>query len=518
MRDGSRSGSHPSLLPLVPLVLLAQFAPNPLAAQSVTNEEFTFERDGVLGTSLRLTVAARTGHEAQKLEADVLAEIERVERIVSTWEADGELARAVAAHEPTVVSPELAELIAACEEWRSRSRNAFHPGVATLTELWAAAAKRDEPPEARTLAPIVARLREAPWSFDPATRTLAVQPGVTITVDAIAKGFVLERAAAIRRGRHAEVRVLEIGGDVRVRGTDERAIAILDPRAAADNAAPLATVFLRDAAIATSGSYARGFDVAGAHRSHVLDPRNGQPCDAVLSATAIARDAASADALATILCVLGPTDGLALIDSIDGAAGLVVARDGTIAASRAWAAFVARGRPAHDETPEPGSASPVASPWPDGFAFTVQLELRDPNAGGGSRRGGYRRPYVAVWIERPSGESVRTLALWIERTRWLPDLRRWYRLHRGHDDWIDAMSRATRRPGSYELVWDGLDDDGRAIEPGEYVVAIEAAREHGTYQIMRQRVSVGRAAFTHALDGNAEFAGASVSFGARAAK
>ncbi|MBI5851982.1 MAG: DUF2271 domain-containing protein [Planctomycetes bacterium] len=518
MRDGFRPGPLGSLLPLALLAPLVLPTLNPLAAQSVTSEEFTFERDGVLGTSLRLTVAARTGHEAQKLEADVLAEIERVGRIVSTWEADGELARAVASHEPTVVSPELAELIAACDEWRVRSGNAFHPGVATLTGLWAAAAKRDAAPAAAMLAPVVARLREAPWSFDPATRTLAIPPGVTLTVDAIAKGFVLERAAAIRRGRHAEVRVLEIGGDVRVRGTDERAIAIADPRAAADNAAPLATVFLRDAAIATSGSYARGFDVAGAHRSHVLDPRSGQPCDAVLSATVIARDAASADALATILCVLGPIDGIALVDSIDGAAGLVVARDGTIAASRAWAAFVAPRRPEHDETPEPDGAPPAASPWPDGFAFTVQLELRDPNAGGGSRRGGYRRPYVAVWIETPSGEAVRTLALWIERTKWLPDLRRWYRLHRGRNDRIDAMSRATRRPGSYELAWNGLDDDGRAIEPGEYVVAIEAAREHGTYQIMRQRVSVGRAAFTYALDGNAEFAGASVSFGARAAK
>jgi thiamine biosynthesis lipoprotein len=503
---------------LIVLAFVVGLAPAQRPA-GVATDEYTFTRDGVLGTSMRLVVAARTASEAQKLEADVLGEIERVGRLVSTWQADGELAQAIAGQAPVVVSPELAELIAACDDWRERTQGAFEPGVGALATLWDAAAKSGRVPAAAELAAATAALRESPWQLDAATRTLTVLEGAQPSVDALAKGFVIERASALRRGRYARVLVLEIGGDLRVRGGVDRAIAIADPRQPADNATPLALVHVTDGAVASSGGYARGFDVAGIHHSHIFDPRSGMPCDEVLGATAIAGDATSADALATILCVLGPTAGIAFVDGIEGAAGLVVTRDRAVHASARWERALSPATPKLEPEPsgesEPATGPREASPWPPGFSCVVQLEVRDPNAGGsGSRRGGYRRPYVAVWIERPDGVAVRTLALWIERTRWLPDLRRWYRLHRGRDEWIAATSRATRKPGSYELAWDGLDDDGHAVAPGEYVVMIEATREHGTYQVMRQRITIGTAPFSHALEGNEEIAGATVRFGA----
>ena len=132
----------------------------------------------------------------------------------------------------------------------------------------------------------------------------------------------------------------------------------------------------------------------------------------------------------------------------------------------------------------------------------------------GSRRGrgGAKRPYVAVWIEDAEGQPVRTLCLWVEKLKWLRDLRRWSRFHARDRDFVDTISRATRRPGAYDLVWDGLDDAGRPVAPGAYTLLLEAAREHGTYQLMRQSITVGSAPFEHELEGNVEISAATVRF------
>jgi len=157
----------------------------------------------------------------------------------------------------------------------------------------------------------------------------------------------------------------------------------------------------------------------------------------------------------------------------------------------------------------------TAPAWDRQFELVVDVELASPE------RGFFRRPYVAVWVEDAGGKPVRTLAAWVMNTRkgwrWLRDLRRW---HRGNlyipDDqamaFLDAVSSPTRQPGKYSLVWDGNDDKKKPVSQGEYVVCIEAAREHGTYQSMRQPVAIAGKTFKHVLPGNEEVASASVEY------
>jgi hypothetical protein len=110
-----------------------------------------------------------------------------------------------------------------------------------------------------------------------------------------------------------------------------------------------------------------------------------------------------------------------------------------------------------------------------------------------------RRPYVAVWIEDKDGKSIRTLSLWVQNNRkgprWIPDLRRWYRDEQNRaqadgGDLISTVSSPTREAGKYSLVWDGKDDKGKVVDQGEYTVCIEAARQHGTYQLIIKKVTV----------------------------
>lgn len=105
----------------------------------------------------------------------------------------------------------------------------------------------------------------------------------------------------------------------------------------------------------------------------------------------------------------------------------------------------------------------------------------------------YHRPYVAVWVETEQREGIKTLIVWHEGHDWLKDLRQWWRrLGRSAVPPIDGVSGATPKPGQYSVVWDGLNADGQPVEPGTYIINIEAARENGGRDFHRQKIVIGQ--------------------------
>ncbi len=122
-----------------------------------------------------------------------------------------------------------------------------------------------------------------------------------------------------------------------------------------------------------------------------------------------------------------------------------------------------------------------------------------------------------MWIEDKDHLPVRALALWYKKPRWLPDLRAWSRANRLHampenTGLSGSVSGATRPAGKYMLRWDGKDNQGKLVNPGKYTVYIEAAREHGTNQLMRQEIDFNGAPKQFNLPGNIEIASASLDY------
>ncbi len=157
----------------------------------------------------------------------------------------------------------------------------------------------------------------------------------------------------------------------------------------------------------------------------------------------------------------------------------------------------------------------AAPKWDDRFELAVDFEIAPQE---GVR---YHRPYVAVWVEGPSGRHVRTLSLWVNTTgrgpRYFRELRRWFSGEReqmgaGGPDLVATMSSATRLPGEYMVTWNGRDDGGNAVDQGDYRVVIEAAREHGGYQLMQQDLTLGTKPIAADLSGNEEIRRARVEY------
>ena len=104
----------------------------------------------------------------------------------------------------------------------------------------------------------------------------------------------------------------------------------------------------------------------------------------------------------------------------------------------------------------------------------------------------YHRPYVAIWLETPKRQLVTTLALWADDKEWYKDLRQWWRKAGRSKQAFDSVTGATKKPGNYTINWNGLDTQGNAIPPGEYVLKIEASREEGGREYLKTKLTINQ--------------------------
>jgi len=504
--------------------------PGPATAAAANDRVHLFHHENVLGTSLELKVVTASPGEAARAEAATLAEIDRLALILSTYEASSEMSRWLrTTATPIKISAELYEVLGLFDLWRTRSDGALDAAAENVCQLWKAAAPQDRLPSPTAIAAAVAAVKQQHWSLDPAAHTATHLTDVPLVFNSFAKSYIISHACdAAMAAAKVDAIVLNIGGDLVVRGDLTETVSIADPKADAENDPPVTSVRVRERAVATSGNYRRGVTICGRWFSHIVDPRSGQPVDHVLSATVIAPSATDAGALATACCVLQPEQSLRLVASRPDAQCLLLTQDGRRLVSKGWgllespaAADDSRGLLAARQPAlliDTSAAPPAAGPpnnakpqWDEASELVVNLEL--------SRIEGRRssRPFVAVWIEDADKYPVRTLALWFTGTRWLADLKGWnhaeqLRALAEATDLTHSVSSATRPPGKYALKWDGKDNSGKLVKSGKYTVSIEAVREHGTYQIIRQELDFNGTPAKVELKGNAEVSAASLDY------
>ena len=175
---------------------------------------------------------------------------------------------------------------------------------------------------------------------------------------------------------------------------------------------------------------------------------------------------------------------------------------GTLLATGNWQAL------AQSQNSKPGN-------WDETLELAVNLTIGTPAMGRA------KKPYVAVWVEDVDGHAVRTLGLWVQLTgrgpTWISDLRRWARgetARRTADggNLVATASSPTRLPGSYTVYWDGRNDRKVLVDRSEYYICVESVREHGPYQLVRQKISLGRTSFRQMLGSDGEIEEVSVEY------
>jgi thiamine biosynthesis lipoprotein len=279
-----------------------------------------------LGTRVSVTVVHPRRRVAERALDAAMAEIRRIDELMSLYRPDSQLARLNRDRVVRRPHPDLVQVLRHAEQTSRETGGAFDVTVQPLWEVYAEARRSGHLPEASAVGE--AR-RRVDW------RQVRVLPEriellgreARVTLNGIAQGYAADCAVAALR-RHGIEHALVDTGEVASLGAKTRTeawtVGIQHPRRE-DGYAGLAALAGR--CLATSGDYATRFSEDYAHH-HVFDPRTGRSPEAFASVTVAAPTACRADALSTALLVLAPAEGLRLVRSTPEVDALWIFKDG----------------------------------------------------------------------------------------------------------------------------------------------------------------------------------------------
>ncbi|WP_068639321.1 FAD:protein FMN transferase [Thauera butanivorans] len=255
----------------------------------------------VFGTRVDVAVYADDQAAADAAANAVLREFDRLHRAYHAWEPSEltALNAAIARGEAATVSAELAAMLKDAQRIAAISDELFDPALGALVALWGFHSDTFvplRPDPARLQALLDARPRMADLVID-GNRVESRNPAVQLDFGGYAKGYALDRAAAILKQQGVRNALINIGGNVLAlgkKGDQPWRIGIQHPR----EPAPLAAMPLYDGeAVGTSGDYQRYFMLDGERYAHLLDPRTGQPAHGTQSLTVLVTPGSAAENL-----------------------------------------------------------------------------------------------------------------------------------------------------------------------------------------------------------------------------
>ncbi len=296
-------------------------------------------------------------------------ELGRLERQFTLFDEQSELSR-WRRGEIDTPSEHLLSLLRHGEIWLARSGGVLNPAVGLIAARWAEAEAIQRVPDRSELTELAAAIAQSRYHVGADGSVLRRGSCAQLTFHSFAKGFLVDLAADAAARAGATSVVANVGGDLVHRGDRDVVVLVEDPLRAYDNADPAAAVRLANQAMATSGGSRRGVMIAGRWFSHVLDPRTGWPAEAVASASVVADSCVRADAIATVLSVLAPDEGLTFA-AREGVAALIIDSSGDQFANREWTEIAVdhhsarAGRRTVAATGWPSEESPASQPLRD---------------------------------------------------------------------------------------------------------------------------------------------------------
>ncbi|MDH3300106.1 MAG: FAD:protein FMN transferase [Acidimicrobiia bacterium] len=315
----------------------------------MTANRYRYQNPAVLGTVVEFSFEVRgSDDDAADEQAEVVAdslfgEVDRLQSVFSAFDETSELSRWRSGELPgSETSDEFADLMGRVLFWQEWSGGLFNPLVGELSASWAAAELEGREPDRDHLIAIAAVIGEPRFEMVDG-RPVPTGDCSRFNLNAMAKGWIVDRALALTAGRFDEIDnlLLNAGGDLCHRGSAVARVGIENPRRPYDNEPPLVVIEIADEAVATSGATRRSFRVGDRRIGHVLDPRSGRPADVSASVSVVAPSAMVADVVATPAGILPPAEALDLVDGAEETAGVVLAamiidHDGACHPSRLW--------------------------------------------------------------------------------------------------------------------------------------------------------------------------------------
>ena len=294
-----------------------------------------------MGTTYHVKAVVSTFYDEDDLQVKIEKRLEEINRSMSTYRADSEISRFNAQGEigtPFPISNDFLSVMQVARRIFTLSEGAWDATVKPLVDLWGFGKSTGaRVPSADEITQALSKVGFESIQISDPRSLVKHRVGITLDLASIAKGFGVDQIALVLREDEVTDFLVEIGGEVVASGVrldgENWKVGINRPQPTAAFNAVYKVLKLHNRALATSGDYRNFFEVDGVRYSHVIDPRTGYPVsNGVVSVSIIADTCTLADGLATAVMVMGPQQGLAVIDGLKNVEGLIVVQrpDGAV--------------------------------------------------------------------------------------------------------------------------------------------------------------------------------------------
>lgn len=286
----------------------------------------------LMGCSFELAASAENDTIAWKAINAGIAEITRIERLISSWDPKSQTSEVnrMAGIKAVHVDKELYDLIYRAKKVSKLTGGAFDISFASMDKIWFFDQLEQELAPSEQVEKAKSHISFEEIMLNPQDTSVYLSEGMKIGFGAIGKGYAANKAKQIMKNiPGVQGGVVNASGDILCWGENPTSegwrIHIANPH---DQEKPIAWMQAKDLAVVTSGDYEKYFTSHGKRYAHIIDPRTGYPASGITSVTIICPDAELADALATSIFVLGKEAGIALINKLKQVECIIITDDG----------------------------------------------------------------------------------------------------------------------------------------------------------------------------------------------
>lgn len=295
----------------------------------VTTAQETHKRTlKLMGSRFDITVIANTQKEANAFIDLAVAEMTRIEKLISSWDKNSQtsLINKNAGIKAVKVDQELFDLIQRAIQISKLTNGAFDISYASMDRIWKFDGSMTTMPPAEIIKRSVSKVGYQNINLNAENQTVFLKlKGMKIGFGAIGKGYAADKAKELLKQKGVVSGIVNASGDLNTWGTQQNGehwkVAIKNPL---NKNKVFALLPIYESAVVTSGNYEKYVMFNDKRYTHIIDPRTGYPSQGIVSVSVFASSAELADALATSIFVMGKEVGLDFINQLKGVECIIV--------------------------------------------------------------------------------------------------------------------------------------------------------------------------------------------------
>lgn len=291
----------------------------------------------LMGSRFDITIVAVDSLKAEKHIDEVIAEMSRIETLISDWKINSQISEVNrnAGVKPVKVDREVFELTQRSLYFSELSEGAFDISYAAMDKIWKFDGSMVKMPTLEEIKRSVAKVGYQNIILDSSNSTIFLKlSGMKIGFGATGKGYAADKGRDLMEAKGVKAGIVNASGDMTTWGKSVRGkawnVGVTNPF---DEEKYLAVISLNRDAVTTSGSYEKYVEFDGKRYAHIINPVTGYPATGLISVTVVGPSAETANGLSTSIMVLGSTKGLELLLKFPAYSCVMVTDDGEVVKS-----------------------------------------------------------------------------------------------------------------------------------------------------------------------------------------